>query len=99
MALDESNDNDEVFDVEGFSYIVNKRFVFKTKTRSRKKLFREFSLFVSVRITASLLNMLGLFVLVSFISLNPTWAKIIVEIIIASTSYLISRKLIFKHHH
>ena len=24
MALDESNDKDEVFDVEGFSYIVNK---------------------------------------------------------------------------
>ena len=24
MALDESNDNDKVFDVEGFSYIVNK---------------------------------------------------------------------------
>lgn len=24
MALDESNDKDEVFDIEGFSYIVNK---------------------------------------------------------------------------
>ena len=29
MALDESNDNDEVFDVEGFSYIVNKNLLEK----------------------------------------------------------------------
>lgn len=29
MALDESNDNDEVYDVEGFSYIVNKNLLEK----------------------------------------------------------------------
>lgn len=29
MALDESNENDEVFDVEGFSYIVNKNLLEK----------------------------------------------------------------------
>ncbi|SFC57620.1 Putative flippase GtrA (transmembrane translocase of bactoprenol-linked glucose) [Alkalibacterium subtropicum] len=81
-----------------FSYTVNKRYVFKTKTRSRRKFFREIGLFVSVRITASLLNMLGLFILVRFVSMHPTWAKISVEIIIASTSYIISRRLIFKHH-
>lgn len=79
-----------------FSYVVNKRYVFKTKARSRLRLLREFGLFVSVRLSAALLNMLGLFVMVSFISMNPTWAKILVETIIASTSYLISRKLIFK---
>lgn len=79
-----------------FSYVVNKRYVFKTKARSRLRLLREFGLFVSVRLSAALLNMLGLFVMVSFISMNPTWAKILVETIIASTSYLISRKVIFK---
>ena len=79
-----------------FSYVVNKRYVFKTKARSRLRLLREFGLFVSVRLSAALLNMLGLFVMVSFISMNPTWAKILVETIIASTSYLIIRKVIFK---
>jgi len=79
-----------------FSYVVNKRYVFKTKARSRLRLLREFGLFVSVRLSAALLNMLGLFVMVSFISMNPTWAKILVETIIASMSYLISRKVIFK---
>lgn len=79
-----------------FSYVVNKRYVFKTRARSRLRLLREFGLFVSVRLSAALLNMLGLFVMVSFISMNPTWAKILVETIIASTSYLISRKVIFK---
>jgi len=79
-----------------FSYVVNKRYVFKTKARSRLRLLREFGLFVSVRLSAALLYMLGLFVMVSFISMNPTWAKILVETIIASTSYLIIRKVIFK---
>ena len=29
MALDESNENDEVFDIDGFSYIVNKNLLEK----------------------------------------------------------------------
>ena len=29
MALDESNENDEVFDIDGFSYIVNKHLLEK----------------------------------------------------------------------
>ncbi len=81
-----------------FSYTVNKRYVFKTHTLTRRAFFREFGLFVSFRATAALLDMLGLFLLVTFIRLNPTWAKISVEVIIASTNYFISRRLIFKHH-
>lgn len=44
-----------------FSYIVTKRCVFKTKTETLKQTFREFILFVAVKMPASLLNMLGLF--------------------------------------
>lgn len=81
-----------------FSYTVNKRYVFKTHTKTRKAFFKEMSLFVSLRITAALLNMVCLFIAVSIMSFNPTRAKIIVEIIIASSNYLISRGFIFKHH-
>ncbi|GEK90577.1 GtrA family protein [Alkalibacterium kapii] len=79
-----------------FSYTVNKRYVFKTKTRTWKQSLREFGLFVSVKMSGSLLNMLGLFVFVQFLNMNPTWAKIVLELTIASLSYLISRNLIFK---
>ena len=81
-----------------FSYTVNKRYVFKTHSETRKAFLKEFGTFVSVRATAAGLNMFGLYVLVSLIRLNPTLAKISVETIIASTSYLISRKFIFKNH-
>lgn len=81
-----------------FSYTVNKRYVFKTRTHSRRALLREFGLFVSFRTTAALLDMLGLFLLVTFLRLNPTLAKVGIEVIIASSNYFISSRLIFKHH-
>ncbi|MER2064462.1 MAG: GtrA family protein [Alkalibacterium sp.] len=79
-----------------FSYIVNKRYVFKSHTKTRKAFFREFGLFVSLRATAAALDMLGLILLVRFFSFDPTWSKIGVEVIIASSNYLISRGIIFK---
>ncbi|OJF92052.1 hypothetical protein AX762_10325 [Alkalibacterium sp. 20] len=80
-----------------FSYTVNKRYVFKTHTKTRKAFVKEFVLFVLFRSTGATLDMLGLFVLVSFFSLNPTLSKIGVGTVIASSNYFVSRKLIFKN--
>ncbi|MFO8068828.1 MAG: GtrA family protein [Alkalibacterium sp.] len=81
-----------------FSYTVNKRYVFKTHTKTRKAFIREFVLFVLFRSTGAALDMFGLFVMVRFFSANPTLAKIGVGTVIASTNYFVSRRLIFKNH-
>lgn len=79
-----------------FSYVVNKRYVFRTHVRGRKALLQEFLTFVSFRVTAAAMDMGGLFILVQFIRLNANISKIIVEIIIATTNYIVSKYFIFK---
>ncbi|WP_423190547.1 GtrA family protein [Alkalibacterium sp. f15] len=80
-----------------FSYTVNKRYVFKTHTKTRKAFVKEFVFFVLFRSTGAAADMLGLFVMVSFFSFDPTLSKIGVGTVIASSNYFVSRILIFKN--
>lgn len=79
-----------------FSFLVNKKYVFKTKMYTKKALVREFSLFVSLRLTAALMDMAGLYLIVQLVRLGATAAKVIVEVFIASSNYYISKRVIFK---
>ncbi|GAA0363855.1 GtrA family protein [Alkalibacterium iburiense] len=79
-----------------FSYVVNKKFVFKTHLSTKKASFQEFSYFVVSRLTSAGLDMLLLFLFVRFIQLNATVSKVFVEVFIASTNYLVSKWFIFK---
>ncbi|EXJ24475.1 cell wall teichoic acid glycosylation protein GtcA [Alkalibacterium sp. AK22] len=79
-----------------FSFLVNKKYVFKTTLHTKKALVREFSLFVSLRLTAALMDMAGLYLIVQLIRFGATQAKIIVEVCIAASNYYISKRVIFK---
>lgn len=79
-----------------FSYIVNKKFVFHTKMVTKKAVAREFMLFLSMRATAALMDMTGIYILVQFIRFRAVFAKLIIEVLIASSNYIVSKKVIFK---
>lgn len=79
-----------------FSYGVNKKYVFKTHLNTKKAAFQEFLSFVSLRLASAGMDMLALFILVRFVQLNATFSKIIVEIFIATSNYLVSKWFIFK---
>lgn len=79
-----------------FSYTVNKKYVFKTHLHSKKAAVQEFSYFVTSRLASAGMDMLLLFIFVRFVQLNATASKVIVEIFIATTNYLVSKWFIFK---
>ncbi|MCC5895661.1 MAG: GtrA family protein [Alkalibacterium sp.] len=79
-----------------FSYVVNKKFVFHTKMTTKRAVVRECMLFLSMRGTAAVMDIAGIYILVQFIRLGATLSKVIIEILIASSNYFVSKKVIFK---
>lgn len=80
-----------------FSYIVNKKYVFRTKMATKRAVAREMLLFLSMRATAAVMDMAGLYILVQFIRLGATLSKVIIETLIASSNYFVSKRIIFKN--
>ena len=79
-----------------FAYITNKWYVFESKTETRKDLIREFVTFIGARTGTLIFDMVGMFVLVSFLSLDSLISKIFVNIIVVILNYIFSRLLVFK---
>ncbi len=79
-----------------FSFYVNKKFVFKSVSQDKKVIWREFSLFAGSRLVSASIDMGGLFILVEWFGMNSNWAKVCVEILVATTNFLVSKFIIFK---
>ncbi|AMP21387.1 hypothetical protein AZF37_01900 [endosymbiont 'TC1' of Trimyema compressum] len=79
-----------------FAYITNKWYVFKSKTETRKELIREFITFIGARTGTLIFDMVGMFVLVSFLNLDSLVSKIFVNIVVVILNYVFSRLLVFK---
>lgn len=85
-----------------FAYVVNKFFVFKNKDKEFKKIFKDFLLFVSFRLFAGLIEILGLPFLIH-IGLNQYifgvegfFAKVIVSFVSFVANY-VGGKLIWNN--
>lgn len=84
-----------------FAYIVNKWWVFKSKTHSFIGLFREFISFFGTRLFTGLLEILGVPLLVilgmnqTFFGIEGFLSKILVSILITILNYVFSKLFIF----
>lgn len=78
-----------------FAYITNRKYVFKSKTKGKQKL-KEITNFTLARIASLILDMLTMFILFTLMHINDTIAKLIVQIIITITNYLLSKIIVFK---
>lgn len=76
-----------------FAYITNRKFVFESK---EKNIFKECVSFFSSRILTLFIDMLFMFVFVSELAFNDKIMKIVVQIIVIVSNYIISKFLVFK---
>lgn len=76
-----------------FAYITNRKYVFKSQNKEKKK---EFVNFVSSRIATLLLDMAIMYLGVSMLKGNDKILKIISQIIIIIANYILSKLFVFR---
>lgn len=75
-----------------FSYILNRIYVFKSKN----KVLQEVIKFYLARISTLIIDMLFMFIFVSQLSINDKISKLIVQVIIFISNYILSKFIVFK---
>lgn len=79
-----------------FAFITNKKYVFNSKTVTKKAILRECLLFYGSRLFSGLMDVGIMFLLVEVLHLNEIFSKITDEIIVSAFNFLISFIFIFK---
>ncbi len=79
-----------------FAFFANKVFVFNSPFVSYLKTFREFAGFIGGRIVTMLIEILGVWLLVSEFSFNEYISKLFIQIIVLILNYIISKFFVFK---
>ncbi len=79
-----------------FAFIMNKLFVFKSKTTNAKMLMREFTAFVGFRMGSGLYDMLSMWILVSFFDFNTNLSKVLTEVVVVLLNYASSKFIVFR---
>ena len=75
-----------------FAYFANRKFVFKSNNKN--KLNEAFKFYLG-RVSTLLLEMLLMFLMVSIMSINDKISKLVVQILVIISNYIISRFLVF----
>jgi putative flippase GtrA len=76
-----------------FAFIVNRKYVFKSKDTN---IIEEFTKFVGSRLTTLLIEITLMFVLVTLLKVNDMIAKLMLQIIILVLNYILSKLYVFK---
>ncbi len=79
-----------------FAFVTNKLFVFESKSWKPSVAGKEFTGFMSARIFSLVIEMLGMFVMVTLLTWNELVAKLIVGFVVIIMNYIFSKLLIFK---
>lgn len=76
-----------------FAYITNRKYVFESKS---KQIIQEACSFYLSRISTLLIDICCMHIMVQWFNLNDRIAKLIVQVIILVTNYILSRFLVFQ---
>lgn len=79
-----------------FAYVVNKLFVFRTRTGSFGALLREFGLFTLARGSTMIVDWIGLILLVSILGLSEHVGKLVITVVVVILNYVFGKYLVFK---
>ena len=79
-----------------FSFLVNKFFVFKCRCKNRKELVVEVSKYILTRFCTSLIDILGMMLLVELFNINQITAKCMLQVIIIVLNYILAKNVVFK---
>lgn len=79
-----------------FAFFTNKKYVFKSKSESFQSWMKEFVLFCSFRVLSGVFDMLSMWILVDFLTLDTNIAKIATQFIVVVLNYFFSKFFVFK---
>lgn len=80
-----------------FAYVVNKIFVFESKTKNIKELIKEFVYFIACRVISGITCDVGTFALmVRVLHINDIASKVVTQIMVIILNYVFSKLIIFK---
>ena len=78
-----------------FAYITNRVFVFKSKS---KDILKEVISFTGARVVTLLMDMAIMFIFVTLLHLNDKIFKIVSQVLVIVTNYVISKLFVFKEN-
>lgn len=79
-----------------FAYITNKKYVFKSTTKSVKETVLEFSNFTLGRILSLLIDLLCMFIFIDVLNISNITSKIATNVLVVVINYFISKLFVFK---
>ncbi len=79
-----------------FAYWTNRTWVFRSQVQGAKAILKEFTAFVSARVTSLLIETALLYLLVDWLKLNDMFSKILLSFITIVLNYIFSKLWIFK---
>ena len=80
-----------------FAYITNKKYVFKSKCDSNKRVVYEIFQFFKYRVLSFIIcDMLLLCLFVELLNMNDMIAKVIIQVVVIVLNYLFSKLFVFK---
>lgn len=79
-----------------FAYVVNKIFVFESRSWQRSVVFREVWQFVSARIVSGGLETLGMFVFVTLLQFHDGIVKVALSVLVVLANYVLSKCIVFR---
>ena len=79
-------------------YITNKIFVFKTKCKNKKELFKEFCSFITARLMTLFIETIILFIGAECFEVNDIIVKSLSQIVVIILNYVFSKLIVFKEN-
>lgn len=77
------------------AYIVNKKFVFRTKCQSILELLKEMCRYTITRGLTGIIDYVGVIILVEFFHFNESYVKYLVQILVIVLNYIFGKKAVF----
>ena len=79
-----------------FTYLTNRIFVFQSKVKGIKKIFKEFKDFVTARLLTLVMENVILFVMIDLLTVNNMVSKLVGQFVVIVSNYFLSKLCIFK---
>lgn len=79
-----------------FSFLANKYYVFESKSFAREVWVKEAAEFLGARGISCIIDMGGMFLLVSILGINKNYAKLFITLVVIIINYILSKFWIFK---
>lgn len=79
-----------------FAYVVNKLFVFESKTNTMKDLLAEGAQFFGMRLTTMVIEVFGVVLLNSVWGMNDLVAKLGIQVVVLALNFIFSKAFVFK---